>query len=112
MQKKIVDGLNNHKDTKSHSRHITMEECSAFGLKVIPLEEYMKEENFQDIVLTIHHAYMHTFSNSNAFKIIENHRENAMIQQQMQQLVQMPQALSVQQPPQNMQEVDLFNQTT
>lgn len=81
----IVDGLNNHRDTKSHARHIHMDECKNFGLKVVPLETYEKEKDFQDIVLTIHHAYMHTFSQSSAFKIIENHQEIAMIQQQVPQ---------------------------
>ena len=36
-------------------------------------------KDFQDCVLTVHHAYMHTFSNSNAIKIIENHNGSAMI---------------------------------
>lgn len=85
--KKIVDGLNNHIDTKTHSRHINMEECDKLGLKVIALEDYMKDKDFQDIILTIHHAYMHTFSQSGAFKIIENHDEKAMIQHQ-QQIIQ------------------------
>ena len=35
--------------------------------------------DLQDCVLTIHHAYMHTFSNSMAVKIVENHLGNAMI---------------------------------
>ncbi|MCR4436143.1 MAG: serine protease [Clostridiales bacterium] len=89
----IVDGLNNHKDTKTHERHIPIEECEKLGLKVIPLEVYMKEKNFQDCVLTIHHSYMHTFSSSGAFKIIENHKGIAMIQQQMQQIIQLPQGI-------------------
>jgi hypothetical protein len=33
----------------------------------------------QDAVLTVHHCYMHTFSNSQAIKIIENDQGNALI---------------------------------
>jgi hypothetical protein len=77
----IVDKLTNYTDTLNHSRHISMEEAISMGLKIIPLETYMKEDNFQDIVLTIHHAYMHTFSHSpTAIKIAENHLGQAMVQ--------------------------------
>jgi hypothetical protein len=34
----------------------------------------MENDNYlQDLILTAHHAFMHTFSNSPATKIIENH---------------------------------------
>ena len=36
-------------------------------------------KDFQDCVLTLHHTYMHTFSTSNAIKIVENHNGDAMI---------------------------------
>lgn len=73
----IVDELNNHEDTKIHARHIPIEECQNIGLNVTSLED---DQNLQDIVLTIHHAYMHTFSQSTSVKIIENHDEKAMVQ--------------------------------
>ena len=77
----IVDELNNHENTKIHARHISLEECQNIGLKVKPLED---NQNLQDIVLTIHHAYMHTFSQSTSVKIIENHEEKAMVQHHLQ----------------------------
>ncbi|WP_370053677.1 hypothetical protein [Neptunomonas sp.] len=73
----IVEKLNNHTDTKTHERHIHFDEAKSFGLKVNPLEE---DNELQDLVLTVHHAYMHTFSNSNAIKIFENHKGIAVIQ--------------------------------
>lgn len=82
---KIVDTLGSHKETFSHSKHIHIDECEALGIKVVPLEtlESNREiegcEDLQDCVLTIHHTYMHTFSNSAAVKIIENHEGSAMI---------------------------------
>jgi len=74
----IVESLNNHDDTKTHARHIHLEQAKSYGLKIRSLEEDFDTE-FQDVVLTVHHAYMHTFANSSAVKIIENQIENAVI---------------------------------
>lgn len=81
---KIVDRLGSHKETFSHSKHIHFDECVELGINVVPLEDMDKREiegckDLQDCVLTIHHTYMHTFSNSNAVKIVENHLGSAMI---------------------------------
>jgi len=73
----VVRELNNHKDTKTHSRHIHMETAEKIGLVIKSIEE---DQDFQDVILTVHHAYMHTLGNSNAIKIIENHQGNAIIQ--------------------------------
>ena len=69
--KNIIDCLNNHADTKTHSRHIHIDEARGMGLIIKSIEEDFDEE-FQDLVLTCHHAFMHTFANSRALKIIEN----------------------------------------
>lgn len=76
---KVVDFLSDHENTKSHSRHITIDECKYIGLKVIDLEGYLVDRDFQDAVLSMHHAYMHTFSNSTSIKIIENQNGIAMV---------------------------------
>ena len=82
--KRIVETLGSHKETFTHQKHIHIEECKRIGIKVIPLETFDQREidgcrDLQDCVLTIHHTYMHTFSNSNAVKIVENHLGSAMI---------------------------------
>lgn len=82
--KKIVDTLGSHKETFTHEKHIHIDVCKELGIKVIPLESLDNRElggckDLQDCVLTIHHTYMHTFSNSNAVKIVENHLGRAMI---------------------------------
>lgn len=66
----IVQALNDHAGTKTHSRHLHIEDAIGFGLKVVQLED---DAELQDLVLTVHHAYMHTFANSTAGKVIENH---------------------------------------
>lgn len=80
----IVNRLSSHQETFTHSRHIHIDECQKLGIKVSPLEALDKKQigeckDLQDCVLTIHHTYMQTFSNSNAVKIIENHLGKAMI---------------------------------
>lgn len=74
--KNIIQYLNNNKETKIHSRHISARKAKEIGLKVTYLED---NDEFQDAVLSIHHCYMHTFSNSNTLKIIENHNGVATI---------------------------------
>jgi hypothetical protein len=80
----IVDKLSSHKDTFDHSKHIHINECIEYGIQVRRLEDLCTKSidncnDLQDCVLTIHHTYMHTFSKSNAIKIVENHQGNAMI---------------------------------
>ncbi len=82
--KKIVEKLGSYKETFTHAKHIHINECKDLGIAVVPLEELEKKEidgckDLQDCVLTIHHTYMHTFSISNAVKIVENHMGSAMI---------------------------------
>ncbi|PHX40230.1 serine protease [Pseudomonas sp. NZIPFR-PS5] len=73
----IVTALNDHAGTKTHERHLHVEDAVGLGLKVVALED---DQVLQDLVLTVHHAYMHTFASSNAGKIIENHSGAAIIQ--------------------------------
>lgn len=91
--KVIVDKLSSHEETKSHSRHIHIRECIEYGIKVTPLEGIMKGiqkdecDDFQDCVLTLHHTYMHTFANTPAIKIVENHLGNAMVTHMHQEIM-------------------------
>lgn len=78
--KSIVDYLSSHGDTKSHSRHIGIDDCASIGLNILRMEDAGWGPDLQDVVLTIHHAFMHTFSNSDSVKIIENHLGSAIIQ--------------------------------
>jgi Serine dehydrogenase proteinase len=73
---KIVEALSDIDTTKSHSRHIHIDDCIKFGLKIEKLED---NQVLQDAVLTVHHCYMHSFGSSPAVKIVENHLGAAMI---------------------------------
>lgn len=66
----ILNVLADHAHSKTHARHLSIETCQSIGLHVEALED---DPKLQDLVLTIHHAFMHTFARSHAIKIIENH---------------------------------------
>ena len=74
--KTIVDELADHNRTKTHSRHISTEDCKKLGLKIIDIES---DQELQDLILTTHHCYMHTFANSPAIKITENQNGIALV---------------------------------
>ena len=76
--KSIVRSLSNYTNNKSHSRHIHFDECKRIGLEVALLED---DPELQDIMLTVHHCYMHSLMNTPSFKIIENHNGLAFVKQ-------------------------------
>lgn len=60
---------------KSHGLGIDREQAKAQGLNVTDLEV---DQELQDLVLTVHHATIHTLGGP-AVKIIENHRGKAFV---------------------------------
>ncbi|RMH22222.1 MAG: S49 family peptidase [Gammaproteobacteria bacterium] len=74
--RKIIEGLSDSETTYNHARHIHVEKLEKLGLRIEKMEE---DDDLQDLVLTVHHTYMHTFAMSPALKIVENHRGEAMI---------------------------------
>ena len=75
---RIVNGLNEHDNSKTHGRHFDIMFCKNLGLNILSLED---DPKLQDKVLSIHHAMMLTFNSTNAVKIIENNNNGTMIQQ-------------------------------
>ena len=74
--KGVVKKLTDYSGNKAHDRHIHIDECKDIGLKITPLED---DDVFQDLVLTVHHCYMHVFQKAQAYKMIENHRGVAVV---------------------------------
>lgn len=66
---RILREFSDHSKNKSHSRHISKDQCKAVGVKVIDMES---DQDLQDLILTTHHAFMHAFNHSQATKIVEN----------------------------------------
>jgi ATP-dependent protease ClpP protease subunit len=74
---KAVKELTDHALTKSHARHLSYQKCKDIGLEVKLLED---TPDLQGAVLSVHHACIHTFSATGAYKIIENQSGQAFIQ--------------------------------
>ena len=72
----IIRILTSQDVTKSHSRHIPMPVCQGSGLKIFAIE---KDQELQDIILSLHHASALTIMNTPAVKIIENQNGEAFI---------------------------------
>lgn len=94
--KKILKEISDHQTHKSHSRHISNERCKEIGLTIKDMED---DQDLQDKILTVHHAYIFTFTHTTAAKIIENqigaaYVENMPAPQQM----MMPAFIQPQQP--------------
>ncbi len=75
--KKILKEFSDHKMNKSHARHISKDKCREIGLSVVDMEA---DHELQDLILTVHHSFMHTFTNSMAVKVIENHMGIAFVE--------------------------------
>lgn len=80
----VTKKLSDFHDNKTHARHIHIDECKKMGLKVTDLET---DQELQDLVLTVHHCYMHSLMNTPAYKLIENQNGIAFVKQQRQVIV-------------------------
>lgn len=89
---RILKTFSNHQEQKSHARHIPKKECIEAGLTISDLEN---DQDLQDAVLTTHHMYFHTFSNTTAVKFIENHLGVAYVENQA---IQNPRQVIMHQP--------------
>jgi len=72
---KVLDELASQL-TLVHNRHISLKKAQDLGLNVTALESNQK---LQDLVLSIHHALIITLWETQAIKIIENHKGDAFI---------------------------------
>jgi hypothetical protein len=84
MADKIVARLTDLSSNKGHDKHIHAKECQDLGLEVRLLED-KQYKLLHDLVLTVHHCYMFSLSNTGAFKFIENHTGRRWIKAQVQQ---------------------------
>jgi hypothetical protein len=73
---RIVRELSSQDNNRDHGRHIHAERCMEIGLNVTSLEV---DQEFQDLVLTVHHACGYTLSGANVAKLIENHKGAAYL---------------------------------
>lgn len=94
---RVVKGLTDYRiGRQAHERHLHMEDCRRIGLKVEAIEN---DDTLQDLVLTVHHCYMHALMNTASYKIIENHLGLAFVKQFREFSMAMPQLLPTQPAP-------------
>lgn len=74
--KEIAEELANVRAHKEHARHIHSDDLKNMGLNIKDLES---DDELQDVVLSVHHAFTISLTNSAAAKIIENHEGTAFI---------------------------------
>ena len=67
---KIVKELWDHSISFSHARHLSINKCKEIWLNIVDLES---DDELQDLVLSVHHAFMITLTSTSVAKIIENH---------------------------------------
>lgn len=72
----IVEAFSKHEEHKSHGRQLDAELCKGYGVTVEDLEG---DQDFQDAVLSFHHAYMHTLASTGLAKIIESSNGEAYL---------------------------------
>ena len=65
----VITALMNYSGTTGHGEHYLIDKCRAMGLNVGALED---NQDLQESVLSVHHAYMATFTRSPVVKLIEN----------------------------------------
>ncbi len=65
-----------HKESYSHSRHISKAACKEVGLNVLDLES---NQDLQEAVLSLHHCYMISFDKFNVSKIVENQNGSRLV---------------------------------
>lgn len=68
--------LANHKEFRSHGRHISIAKAQGMGLNAIALES---DTTLQELVLSVFHATTQTFDQKPVGKIIENHLGKAYV---------------------------------
>lgn len=64
-----VRQLMDYTNTSGHNHHFMIDKCRAIGLKVVALEA---DQELQELVLSVHHAFMATFARTTAIKIINS----------------------------------------
>ena len=68
----------NNNNSYSHARHIPKDACKKAGLHIIDLED---NQDLQDAVLSLHHAYMILFDKFSVSKVVENQIGGCFVQQ-------------------------------
>ena len=64
-----IGNFMNYRGTTAHAHHFLIDKCREMGVNVSAIED---DQSLQEDVLSVHHAFMASFAQTNAIKIIEN----------------------------------------
>ena len=78
--KEVAGWLADHKNFKSHARHISRAKLEEKGLAIVHLES---DPELQDLVLSAFHATMQTFAGTSSLKIVTSHLGRAYVKHHM-----------------------------
>lgn len=92
----IAIALKDHQRLRTHGRPLDRTYLRSLGMRIVDLES---DQELQDKVLTVYHAAMHTFTQTAATKIIENHHGRAFIKIAQQVAIPSPSAVQPGQAP-------------
>lgn len=67
--KATIDQLMDYRGTTDHAHHFLIDKCQSMGLKVVAIED---DQELQEDILSVHHAFIASFARTNAIKIIQN----------------------------------------
>lgn len=73
---RIAKILSDLGENKSHERRFFYQDCKQMGLNIEMIED---DPELQDLILTVHHSFMHVLANAGVIKIIENQAGNAQV---------------------------------
>ena len=65
----ILSLLCDHRESAMHNRHFSHDDLEEIGMKITMMEH---DNELQDRILTLHHAFMVTFQKTGAIKMIES----------------------------------------
>lgn len=86
----VVKELSNPEINKAHNKHLGVDRIVELGVTVEKLED---NPDLQDAVLSVHHCFMHTMTNTSAIKVVESHEGKASVRHVAQQM--QPQTISI-----------------
>lgn len=74
----VVRRLSDFSDNKTHERHIHSDEAKSIGLRI---EDMESDQELQDLILSVHHCYIHLLASTPAVKVVENHIGSSLVKQ-------------------------------
>ena len=67
--KETIGQFMDYRGTTDHAHHFLIDKCKEMGLDVVAIED---DQDLQEHILSVHHAFIASFARTNSIKIIQN----------------------------------------